>query len=400
MENQKLPWVKILLFSALGTTLSVLMVLSLAGGRQNGYAKAFVPYENAPTAVVIGQDFPEWKLSPSGALQHDGTQFYVMARSVFDMAGDGSNLDRPHYRWQRPLLAWLTAPGYWVGGPEGLIVAFFVVTTLSVFAGSVASGVLGAKLGNKPVAALVFGILPGSFMSVLIAVADVLSLTLFLWGVILLFNKRFFSGSVFFVLACLAKESTLVLVAGFTMWELLKGSAVAPPSRQKVREVHQMVKMNWRKGFVVAAPSFFAVLAWGVFVRAVVPVPENSTQVIEFTYPLYGYWDSLTYMIQETGFDLFVLFSWVFLTAAATAAFFSHKMSHPFSWALLGSLLLLAVMNLNVIGLSANATRMMMSATILALLMVFTPSSKPREFKEALVKNNESPVGELSERKQ
>lgn len=370
MTNPATPWKTIVVYSVLGTLVAVLTAWAILS-QPLGFKQAFVPYEKAPTANIIALDYPDWELTDSDTKQHDGTQFYVMARSVFDMDEDGTNLDRPHYRWQRPLLAWLVAPGYWVGGPDGLVTAFFVVNVAAIFAGAVASGILSTRFGRGPVAAFWFPLLPGAYLSLKFGVADTLALSLFLVGYVNVMARRVPLAAALFALACLTKETTLVLVAGVALWEVLRG--------QPLRSVFTCLRARAKAAAALAAPAFLAVVLWGLYVRLTVPLaPDAIPQVGELTIPFKGMWETVRDIFTKESRSL-VLFSWAIALAAAVLAFAQHRLRHPFSWPLLGSLLMLVVMNVNVIGFSSNTPRMLMAPTMLAILMVMTPPERYSE---------------------
>jgi hypothetical protein len=365
MDAVEVPWKKIVLLSLVGTLIAVGVAVALLKPPL-GFKQSFVPWEEAPNATIIAADYPDWQLTDSKVSQHDGTQFYVMARAIFDMDDDGVYLDRPHYRWQRPLLAWLVAPGYWAGGPDGLVAAFFVVNVAAIFVGAAAVGRLGVRFGYGPSAALWFALLPGVYLSLLLGVADVLSLSLFLVGCNLLLSRRLGWAAVLFVAACLAKETSLVLVAGVALWEVTRGA----PVRSWVRQVLD----RWRDAALLVVPALLTVVGWALFVRAVVPLPVNpDAQIVELTAPFGGIRDTLRNIFTDPGENVLVAFSWLVALVAAGKGLWVHRLRHPFSFAVIGSLLLLTPMTSSVIGFPSNAPRMLMAPAILAILMMLTP---------------------------
>ena len=163
-------------WALLGTLLcagAVLFDLDRVGGNP---VNLIQPGLDGPSIEVIEADFPE--VEPPEGLGLDGQQFYAMARDALHPDETSTALDRPRYRWQRPLLpwlGWLLHPG---GGGTGLIWALLAVSTAAVFAGSLATSRLALRLGGPAWAGVLFAVLPGSYYSLRVTVADALGLAL------------------------------------------------------------------------------------------------------------------------------------------------------------------------------------------------------------------------------
>jgi hypothetical protein len=362
-SNRK-SYLMVVVWAAVGTALTCISAFGIITSLE-GWGRPFIPYEGAPTANVIREDFPEWKLSTDPNGHHDGTQFYVMARHPFDMTGEGANLDRPEYRWQRPFFAWVASTGYYLGGPNGLVAAFHIVNVVALLAGGIFTGLIALHWKGKAILAAAFPLLPGAFFSVLIAVADTLALALFLGGLLLLLKKKPILASGAFVLACLTKEAMLLLVGAYLL------GCIIYLLRQKVF-LKTILKQEKVSLILPAALPFLVVLGWAFFVRVILTFSTNSAQVVEFTPPFVGTWETIQIWIENPPSNQFAIATWLITIGVVVVAFIRSKISHPLALPTITSLAFLFLMSPSVIALNANATRMLLPSLLLGLLMFGT----------------------------
>jgi hypothetical protein len=141
----------------------------------------------------------------------DGQQFYAIARDPFHPEAVATSLDRPQYRYQRPLypaLAWLLHPS---GGGAGLVVAFVVVSLLGLFLGGLAMGMLADSLRAPPWLAFLFPLLPGAVWSLTSSVADALAVALCLLTIVATLRDRSGLATVAAVAAVLTRETAILV---------------------------------------------------------------------------------------------------------------------------------------------------------------------------------------------
>ena len=329
---------RILLLAVLAASLTTALALYDADRPGAHPARIVHPGEDGPSAAVFLEDFPDDAL-PEG-IGHDGQQFYAIARQPMHLDEVAPDLDRPRYRLQRmayPLLVWALHPQ---GGGEGLITATVVVGFAALVAGGVATGVLSTQLGGPPALALVFPLLPGAFMTMRISTADTLALAAGLGAIALSLAGRHRWAVASGVLAVLAKESTWLLLLGVALWR------------------------RDRRGIVLAAVPAIAAGSWWAALHLL--VDDTSEGVTEFTLPFVGLWDSVQYWLDgNTAFAhivvplAFVIGIWALVRVG---------IRHPLGPAIALQLAFLPLLNLNVLGLDANGSRMTMPLTILAVI--------------------------------
>lgn len=258
------PLATSLRWAVIASLVTVLLVMADVQQTGRHVLNLVQPGQQGPSIEVIEHDFPGIVV-PTGT-GHDGQQMYAIARSPMHLDEVAPHLDRAHYRLQRPLLPWLAWMLHPFGGGTGLVLALFVVGLASLVGGGVATGLLAHRLGADARMAALFPLLPGSYVALRISAADHLALALVVAALAFAAHERWRWATASGVLAALAKEPMLVVLAGTLLW-----------------------RRDRRTLTLVGLPTVIAAL-WGALVRLLVRV--DSEQVIEFTFPFSGWVDS------------------------------------------------------------------------------------------------------------
>ena len=341
---RSIPWRNIVRLAAVGTllmTLGVLIDLEVKGGHVVGLIQ---PGAEGPSAEVFAEDFPGLEL-PRG-LGHDGQQFYVIARAPMHPDEVSEQLDRPRYRYQRPLfpvLGWMLHPS---GGGTGLVVALFVVGVAALLAAGIGAGALSAALGDGTWPALLVPLLPGSFAALRLTLADTLALGLVLLALSFAERRRAGPAAVCAVLAILAKESILVLLVGHAVFRRTRSSVLA------------------------AGAGTAAAALWWMVVR--LAVDAHSAQVLEFTWPFGGVVRSLDDWL--VGEDWIAGLAVVGGFALAFFALARRGTRHPLFGALAAATAFSVFLGPDVLGLDFNGPRTLGPVIVLAILTMGTPT--------------------------
>lgn len=178
---------------------------------------AFVLVRNNsdPLALVTpGTRFSQGMVD--GSEGYDGQFNYYIARNPSTAA---QYIDVPAYRFQRillPALGWVLS-----FGQEGLIPwVFLLVGVISLAAGTALMERLLTEQGVSRWYALVYGLTIGTFASVRLSLSEPLAYGLVLGGILLANRERWLPGAILFALAALAKETTLLIPAGYGLYLL------------------------------------------------------------------------------------------------------------------------------------------------------------------------------------
>jgi hypothetical protein len=338
-----LPWALLLMFASVGTLLGTgLALLDLhRTGETNGGLVHTRP--GSPASPLLAADLPDEPQSIRG--DHDGQQFYAIARDPFDLDVVVRSLDRPRYRLQHPLFSWLS----WIVHPGGrgptLVWTMFAVNVLGVLIGSLAMGALSCTLRGPPVLAVVFGVLPGVVIRSDITTADSLAVALMLVVLVLFLRGHDVAAGCVAVAAVLTKEPMLIAFVGLALW-----------SRR-------------RRGLLIVVPPVVVAGLWFLYLHA--RVVAGGDQVVEFGLPLDGLVASVR--LWATGSDSYAMASMVLAVVLSGVALAKRRLRHPLGLALLLELGFLLVLKLDVIGLERNGTRMTLPVMVLAIVMIATP---------------------------
>lgn len=195
--------------AAIGTLLALAYLFLDVWSSGHGILRPIRAGSRGPGAALIARDFP--KLTAPDEVGLDGQQFYAIARDPFHPETVADNLDRPQYRYQRPLypaLAWMLHPS---GGGPGLVVAFVVVSLLALFLGGLAMGALAKLLHGPPWLALLFPLLPGAVWSLTSSVADTLAVSLCLVTILATLRERPSLAWLAAVAAVLTRETAILV---------------------------------------------------------------------------------------------------------------------------------------------------------------------------------------------
>lgn len=333
--------------AALGVLLAVLLVAVDLARTSTNPLNLVQPGVDGPSAELFRADFPDQELLTSTGL--DGQQFYAIARNPFDLDEAAEQLDRPRYRLQRPLLSWLGWLGHPTGGGTGLIWSLFAVNVLATGVLALASGAISVRLGGPAWVAALVGLYPGIWWSLRVTVADGLATALALASVALLLHRRTRLAVVAGALAVLAKETAVLLLAG---WALGRW-------RDRCR---------WQP--VVGAAVVAGI--WGLFLRSRLP---GSESVGELTVPLTGVFDAFVDRWSE-GDELWGLLGAAAGIGAAVLALARRGLRHPLAPAILLQLAFLAFANGDVLGNDFGAGRATLPVLSLATVAFFAPDER------------------------
>ncbi len=345
-------WFRILLLALVGTTISVLLVADDASGATH-ITNMLLPGEVGPSVDAVTRDIPDADLAPGRG--HDGQQFYAIARSPMHLDEAAQHLDRPRYRLQRPLfpvLAWALHPS---GGGTGLVVALVAVGIAGIVLAGVGAGALSTALGGGTWPAFLVAVLPGSYVSLRITVADTLALGFLLGALWAIETRRARVGVLAAVAAVLTKESTLIL---------LLAHAAHRRTRESIR---------------AAGAALVTTGGWWVALRFL--VDSDVPQVKEFTWPFGG---MVVYVDEWLDGDHRIAAAMAIGSfLLAFVALWRRGPRHPLFGAVLASAAFSCLLGASVIALDFNATRTLGPLLVLAILMLGTPTPTDREHASA-----------------
>lgn len=168
--------------------------------------------------VTIGKDFAPPELIDNAYSEegYDGQFIYYIAR---DPSNAEPYIDEPAYRFQRILL-----PALGMGlsfGQDALIPwALLAVGLISVGAGTALLEHLLRQYNVSPWYALGYGFSIGVFGAARLSLSEPLAYALVLGGIVLARREQWIWSAILFALAALAKEVTLLFVAGYGLYLL------------------------------------------------------------------------------------------------------------------------------------------------------------------------------------
>lgn len=338
-----LPWRPIVRWAALGTLVTVTLVLADVNRTGRHPLNLVQPGESGPSAQVIAADFPDVDI-PDGT-GHDGQQLYAVARAPMHLDQVASHLDRPHYRLQRPLFPWLAWALHPFGGGRGLVLAMAAVGVLALLGGGVATGALAAQVGARPELAALFPLLPGSYVALRISAADHVALALLAAALALMLRGRTGWAVLAATGSVLAKEPMLAPLAALVLW-----------------------RRDRRTAAMVAVPAGVAA-AWAVVVRLVVDSDEPTA--MELTVPFGGVVASVDDWV--AGRDLWALGTLLATAVVVVVAVQRQGWRHPLVAPALAVAALTMLLIRDAVGLDLNATRIASPALLLAAVAAAAP---------------------------
>lgn len=336
--------------SVLGAVLlAAFLVLIDLGRTSTNPLNLIQPGLRGPSAEVFEEDFPDSFIPDSVGL--DGQQYYVIARSPFDLEDTATHLDRPRYRLQRPLLPWLAWLGHPTGGGTGLIASFAVIGLVSIALLAYSAGSVAIFLGGRPWPAAAVGAFPGVWWSLRVTVADTLATALALACIAFLLRGRTRPAVLAACAAVLAKETAAVVLVGWLLADW----------RDTTR---------WR----VVISSFGVALAWAAYLRWRLP---GSESVGELAAPLTGLVGAARDRWLE-GDELWGLLAAALALGAATAALVRSGWRHPLGFVILLQLIFLSFANGDVIGNDFGAGRSTLPLLATSVIAWATPNARGR----------------------
>jgi hypothetical protein len=344
-ESVGTPWDRIVRLSLLGTVMMLMIVIWHMGGFGANPLALVQPGENGPAAELFHRDFPDSELP--GGIGLDGQQFYAMARDPLDLDKAAESLDRPAYRFQRPFYAWLAAALHPAGGGGvGLVYALVAVGLLALVGGGVAAGALSTALGGRVWPALAFPLLPGSYMSLRVSVADALAVALVIAALAFAARRRTIPAVALAIPAVLTKETMLIVLAGW---------AVAHRTRRDAAPL-------------IAAAGVAG--AWAAFLAVRFAGTEQSASN-ELVLPFTGVPHAIEHWLG--GSDQIALVATLIAISAGIAAIVVGRLRHPLSWVVLLNLGFLTVLRWNVMALDFGGTRSMLPLSAFSLILLASP---------------------------
>ncbi len=182
----------------------------------------------------------------SGTPGYDGQSYHYIAHDPFLKRGFQQSLDAPQFRYRRilvSLLAWLVA-----GGQDRFVDrAYLAVIWCFVFAGALWTGLIVLNRGAHPAWALAFLFLPAVSISLDRLTIDV-ALAALVAGVVYYLDRRNWTAvALLCALACLARESGLLVSAALALWSVME--------------------RRWRRAALLAV-SIVPALAWYLYVAS------------------------------------------------------------------------------------------------------------------------------------
>jgi hypothetical protein len=326
--------------SVVAVVISLLVVLVYLGGAN--HLSLITPGNTGPSIEALREDFPDTEF-PQG-IGHDGQQMYAMARDPLSPSTSSQLLDRPQYRWQRPLLpvvAGLIHPG----NNLGLVYSLLFVNLIGIGLGAAGLGLLSQQFGGPRWAPVVMAGLPGTWQALAISTSDALACGLAILSIAVATRRRPWLAATVATSAVLAKESIWILLAGFALTQ----------------------RRHWRMALIPAS----AAAGWWIVLRAT--LAASNQQVVEFTWPLIGWTQAINRWF--TGLDRSAAATTLVVTCALFAAAI-RRHRHSIWIAAWLQLAFVSVLGVNVIGLNGNGPRALLPLAAIVAMMGITPRWK------------------------
>ncbi len=299
VRREPLPWRLLILFALAGTAIAVTITLADLSSNRSSTGGLIHTGPQGPAAALLARDFPNDPQSSFG--EHDGPMFYAIARSPWHLDVAAESLDRPRYRLQHPLLSWLSWAAHPVGGGDPLLWTMFGVGVAGIFLGCLSMGALSSTLRGPAYLGVLFGILPGTFMSLRITTADALAVALMLTALVLSLRDHTVLAALAGVATVLAKEPMFLGLVGLALWR------------------------RDRRGLALVLPAAVVAGAWFLWLRQT--VTATGDMVMEFGVPFVGLFSSVRLWAQ--GIDVMAMVSVVPATVLTVVAFVRSRLAPP-----------------------------------------------------------------------
>ena len=331
---------------ALVGTLILLMVVGFDVRRNGGNNPVSLaqPGTHGPAAAVFHQDFPDLELPDGDGL--DGQMYYAIARDPIHLDQTAKQLDRPRYRFQRPLLSWLTWALHPTGGGVGLVLAMAAIGAGAVFLLAYAGGALSRALGGPTWVAALLPLAPGVYWSMRVSVSDGLALALALAAIALSARNRTVAAVVLGALAVLAKEPAILLLLGWGIWR------------------------RDREGAALVAIPGAVIVAWMGWLHLALPADPAGPS--DLGLPFVGTIHAWQH-IWSSGHELVGMACTIGGLVLGITALVVRRLRHPLGWAIAVQLAFLACLGSNPAGANFGSTRMAMPIMVLAVIALVTP---------------------------
>lgn len=243
--EQSIPLSAAYLVGALGLVLVAYLVgVLLAGSSWN--PTLFIKFDEVTPAL---QEYGELRFDEivyAGGEGHDGKFFFIQASDPFYLEPDENAhlLDRPAYRAQRMLYPTL-AGGFGLFPPNLTAWSLLIANVVAVGVGTFLTARVAETLGLSPLFGLAFVVNPAVFVSAVIDTAEVFAMTFLMAAILMVIRRRHLGAAAFFALSALSKETMLVCVVGWIVYELFETR-----------------KLRWEMSI-----PFLAVGAWWLYLR-------------------------------------------------------------------------------------------------------------------------------------
>jgi hypothetical protein len=279
---------------------------------------------------------------------HDGQYFFLQAIDPWLLHPDEGLqfLDFPTYRAQRMLYPVIAGLGGLLQPPQ-ILWGLVMTNLLAMAAGSWGLGRVAAGMGMSPWLGLAFVLNPGLIFEMAIDGGALLGLALAVWALVAIQDHRWVIAAALLTGAILARE-TLILVAvgafAYVWW-----------------------KERRRRLSLVVAPGLAAAIWWLVVRKQLENLPSpTSTKTLDI--PLRGLWMGLSNWISTGSLNL-ALGILVVLCAVIIVASAVLRPS-LLSWATVGFVPLLLILNPAITVGGLNITRAMAPVVSAALVLV------------------------------
>jgi uncharacterized membrane protein len=206
-------------------------------------------------------------------------------------------------------------------------------------------GALSCTLRGPTYLGLLFGILPGSFMSLRITTGDALAVALMLTAIVLSLRGHTVLAAIAGVATVLTKEPMFLGLVGVAVWR------------------------RDRRGLALVLPAAVVAGGWFLWLRSAVSAGGDT--IMEFGMPFVGLVSSFRLWVQ--GIDVLAMVSVVPATVLAGFALVRSRLRHPLALALALQLGFMLLLTRDVIGLQRNGSRMSLPVLALGILVVATP---------------------------